>query len=149
MYVMSLAGLIVIFLSSQSVIASSQPQQHVLGGSSEESWHQYVRSPPSQIVHPLRVLSKHTTGSVTNPNGLVSGKGGTVLSRKKGDKTPMIVVDFGQNIAGFLSINFGGASRSKQGLPGIRLAFSETLEYLTDVSDFTRSYNVSWYYDVT
>lgn len=53
---------------------------------------------------------------------------------------PTVVVDFGQNVVGTLSINFAGASANA---PGIRLAFSETLEYLTDVSDFTRSDNVS------
>ena len=53
---------------------------------------------------------------------------------------PSVVVDFGKPVVGFLSISFAGASSN---LPGIRLAFSEMTEYLTDVSDFTRSYNVS------
>lgn len=56
----------------------------------------------------------------------------------------MIVVDFGQNVAGYLSIKFAGASNSTPGLPGIRLAFSETIQYgyLTNFSDFSRSDNV-------
>ena len=53
---------------------------------------------------------------------------------------PSVVVDFGKPVVGFLSISFAGASNNR---PGIRLAFSEMIEYLTDVSDFTRSYNVS------
>lgn len=53
---------------------------------------------------------------------------------------PSVVVDFGKPVVGFLSISFAGASSNH---PGIRLAFSEMTEYLTDVSDFTRSYNVS------
>lgn len=53
---------------------------------------------------------------------------------------PAVVVDFGMVVAGWLSISFAGASAN---VPGIRLAFSETMEYLTDVSDFSRSYNVS------
>jgi hypothetical protein len=53
---------------------------------------------------------------------------------------PAVVVDFGQVVAGFLSITFAGASSNN---PGIRLAFSETIQYLTDVSDFSRSNNVS------
>jgi len=52
---------------------------------------------------------------------------------------PSVVVDFGMPVVGFLSISFAGASSNR---PGIRLAFSEMTEYLTDVSDFTRSYNV-------
>jgi hypothetical protein len=58
---------------------------------------------------------------------------------------PAVVVDFGKPVVGFLSISFAGASNNR---PGIRLAFSEMTEYLTDVSDFTRSYNVSLTIDV-
>lgn len=53
--------------------------------------------------------------------------------------TPIIVVDFGINVVGFPQISFGGASSNS---PGVRVAFSETLEYLTDISDFSRSDNV-------
>ena len=54
---------------------------------------------------------------------------------------PTIVVDFGLNVVGFPIISFGGASNNS---PGVRVAFSETLTYLTDISDFTRSDNVSF-----
>jgi hypothetical protein len=87
-----------------------------------------------------------------NPIGLLTGKS-TVFTRAVPasnatgeDVAPMIVVDFGQNIVGFLSISFGGSYNSTPGLPSIRLAFSETLEYLTDVSDFSRSYNVRFHF---
>lgn len=53
--------------------------------------------------------------------------------------TPTIVVDFGINVVGFPQISFGGASSNS---PGIRLAFSETLQYLSETSDFSRSDNV-------
>jgi hypothetical protein len=53
--------------------------------------------------------------------------------------TPVVVVDFGINVVGFPQIVFGGASSNS---PGVRIAFSETLEYLTATSDFTRSDNV-------
>jgi hypothetical protein len=53
---------------------------------------------------------------------------------------PSVVVDFGKPVVGFLSISFAGASNNR---PGMRLAFSEMTEYLTDISDFSRSYNVS------
>lgn len=52
---------------------------------------------------------------------------------------PTIVVDFGIDVVGYPEISFGGASTNH---PGIRLAFSETTTYLTDISDFTRSDNV-------
>lgn len=52
---------------------------------------------------------------------------------------PTIVLDFGIDVVGFTSISFGGASSNH---PGVRLAFSETTTYLTDICDFTRSDNV-------
>lgn len=64
---------------------------------------------------------------------------------------PSIVLDFGQNYAGILSIQFAGAEiagssggppyANASALPGLTLAFSESLEYLTNRSDFTRSDN--------
>jgi hypothetical protein len=52
---------------------------------------------------------------------------------------PTVVLDFGINIVGYPQVSFGGASHNH---PGVRLAFSETTTYLTDLSDFTRSENV-------
>lgn len=52
---------------------------------------------------------------------------------------PSLIVDFGKVVVGFLNIAFSGASNNK---PGIQLAFSETTEFLTTISDFTRSDNV-------
>jgi Bacterial alpha-L-rhamnosidase 6 hairpin glycosidase domain len=49
---------------------------------------------------------------------------------------PSLVVDFGQDVVGYTKIRFAWASDNN---PGVRLAFSETTEYLTDRSDFARS----------
>lgn len=51
---------------------------------------------------------------------------------------PSITVDFGKVVVGYPQVSFAGASANH---PGVRLAFSETTQYLSDVSDFTRSYN--------
>jgi hypothetical protein len=110
----------------------------------EASWHQYVRASSSKTIVPKAVLSQYRKGNVSNPSGLIAGKAITVLSRlTASDTIPEIVVDFGQNTVGILSIEFAGSSNVSEGLPGIRLAFSETLECLGNVSDFSRSYNVS------
>jgi len=110
-------------------------------------WQKYVRAPASNIIYPVSVLSNLTLGNITNPNGLLpGGTAPTVFTRSSssGD-VPTVVVDFGLNVVGFLSIDFAGATNSSPGLPGIRLAFSETIQYgyLTDTSDFSRSDNVS------
>lgn len=123
--------------------------QEELGTEAPDNWQTYVRSPPTEIVHPVRLVSDQTLGNVTNPDGFLTGKGSTILTRTdESDVPPAIVVDFGQNIVGYVSISFGGAYNTTPGLPGIRLAFSETLEYLTNVSDFTRSYNVRSQYQL-
>ncbi|KAJ6782802.1 hypothetical protein PWT90_09672 [Aphanocladium album] len=106
------------------------------------SWHQYVRSPPSNTVKPLRILDDKTSGNVQNPNSLISGNGKTIFNRPSaGDPAPTVIVDFGQNVVGLLKIDFAGSVNGSGGLPGIRLAFSETLQFLGDRSDFTRSDN--------
>lgn len=109
----------------------------------DNSWHRFVRSPSSPILKPHSILSANTTGNVINPSGLldVNGKP-TVLTRHKGDDAPSLVVDFGQNVVGIVSISFAGSSNSSDGYPGLKLAFSETQQYLTDTSDFTRSDNL-------
>ena len=49
---------------------------------------------------------------------------------------PSITLDYGKDVVGFPQLSFAGASG---GSPGIRVAYSETKQYLTDRSDFTRS----------
>lgn len=49
---------------------------------------------------------------------------------------PSVTVDFGKVVVGHPRIRFASASANS---PGVRLAFSETVECLTDRSDFTHS----------
>jgi alpha-L-rhamnosidase-like protein/F5/8 type C domain-containing protein len=51
---------------------------------------------------------------------------------------PSVVVDFGKDVVGYPRLDLAGESG---GDPGLELAFSETQQYLTNVSDFTRSDN--------
>jgi hypothetical protein len=113
-----------------------------LGGGG--NWHKYIRSPATSIVKPEAILSANTTGDVVNPNGLLDSHGSpTVLTRRgSDDKVPSMVVDFGQNIVGIVSINFAGSTNASEGFPGLKLAFSETQQFLTNTSDFTRSDNM-------
>ena len=108
-----------------------------------DSWQRYIVGPSSRQVLPSKILSFE--GNVTNPEGLLPGsQAGTVFTRAapssdgSADTAPTVVIDFGINTVGFLQIAFNGASDNT---PGIRLAFSETQEYLTNISDFTRSDN--------
>ncbi|KAI0382747.1 glycoside hydrolase family 78 protein [Hypomontagnella monticulosa] len=108
----------------------------------DTSWHQYVRAPPSNVVKPKAILDGHTSGGVDNPQGLITGDGVTTLTREGAEaEKPSLVIDFGQNIVGSLEINFAGSTNASDGLPGLRLSFSEAIEFLGDRSDFTRSDN--------
>jgi hypothetical protein len=131
-----------------AIDAAPDDGQTRLASEAPGDWQKYVRSPSNRIVYPARIVANYTQGNVTNPQGLLTGKGSTLFTRtprttSAPDPPPTVVVDFGQNIAGYLSISFGGSYNSTPGRPGIRLAFSETLEYLGNVSDFSRGYNVS------
>ena len=130
-----------------AIDAASYDGQTQLASEAPDDWQKYVRSPSNRIVYPARIVANYTQGNVTNPQGLLTGKGSTLFTRTQSattpDVTPSVVVDFGQNIAGYLSISFGGSYNSTPGRPGIRLAFSETLEFLgNQTSDFSRGYNV-------
>ncbi|KAL7968066.1 glycoside hydrolase family 78 protein [Trichoderma sp. SZMC 28014] len=111
-------------------------------------WHKFARSPASNTVKPIGIVSASTIGNVSNPSGLIGGhkrdQAPTVLTRQtESDGIPTVVVDFGQNVVGILNLQFSGSQSFSTGLPGLRLAFSETMQYLTDRSDFTRSDNAS------
>ena len=109
-----------------------------------QDWKRFVRGPSSTTVKPARILSHNTTGNVHNADGLISGHGPTVLTRNgDDDEAPSIVVDFGENNVGVLNIHFAGSHSTSTGLPGLQLAFSETQQFLTNISDFTRSDNAS------
>ncbi|MGH3417471.1 MAG: discoidin domain-containing protein, partial [Actinocrinis sp.] len=49
---------------------------------------------------------------------------------------PSVTIDFGKVVVGYPKVDFTSASDNH---PGVRLAFSETTEYLGDRSDFSRS----------
>ncbi|KAI9739455.1 MAG: hypothetical protein M1818_005143 [Claussenomyces sp. TS43310] len=105
------------------------------------SWQQYVRGPSVRNIQPVRVLHDLIIGDVTNPDNLLDVGGGvTILHRPSDtDVPPCIVLDFGIDVVGFPKISF--ASGSSPNHPGIKIAFSETLGFLSNRSDFTRSDN--------
>lgn len=118
---------IIFVLSIPACIAAKLPQ----------SLYKYVRAPSSRTVKQKSILRTH--GNVQDAEALINGNGIAILHRpSSSDAVPSITLDFGQNIVGYVQIHFAGASDNP---PGIRLTFSETQEYLKNVSDFTRSDN--------
>ncbi|KAH8894887.1 glycoside hydrolase family 78 protein [Thozetella sp. PMI_491] len=113
----------------------------------DPSWQSFVRAPRDARIAPAAIVDGSVVGNVQNAAGLVSGSASLILSRQQGDPdAPCVTLDFGQNTVGLLSIDFGG-SKQAQGFngtqrPGLTLAFSETLQFLTSKSDYTRSQNM-------
>lgn len=137
--------LLLLLLSVLSLTSahSALPRTFRTRALNETSWQQYVRAPSSTTLAPVRWLPQYSHGNITNGDGIV-GSGVTTLARHTAsDEVPSIVLDFGQNYAGVLSIDFAGAAaaQASSALPGLALAFSESLECLTNRSDFTRSDN--------
>ena len=143
-FIMARPWLTLLAITSAALVARSSPNSPRQAiAAPDASWTKYVRSPSSKTVTPVSILSQYTAGNVTNADSLVGqGQGPAVLARAAtNDTVPIIVLDFGINVAGQLTIEFAGSSNSSEGFPGITLAFSETLQYLSDRSDFTRSDN--------
>ncbi|GJC96074.1 alpha-L-rhamnosidase A [Colletotrichum higginsianum] len=126
---------------------SRQDRLHV----HEPSWHRYVRASESRTIRPVGIVPHLTRGAVTNPWGFINGEGGPAIfdRAEQADEAPSVTVDFGQNTVGILSISFAGSSSASStlpgengknskddgyGRPGIRLAFSETLRFLSNIA---------------
>ena len=140
-------GVLGVGLGSLAEAAALPRRQSVLPGSgTSTSWQSFIRTPSRPRITPQRVVDGSVVGNVTNPTGFITGNGPTVLSRGTSDPNPpCLTVDFGQNYAGLLGIDFGGSvqdsSSTASQRPGLTLAFSETMQFLTSTSDFTRSQN--------
>lgn len=143
-FLIQFPGLALLFTSFTPPINNDFTRSQVpLNKNQGESWYKYVRASPSRTVYPSRILTKYTKGNLTNAEALLHDKGVTTLTRNNSSsREPTIVIDFGQNTAGLLQIEFAGSTNFTRGRPGLRLAYSETLQFLSDRSDFSRSYNV-------
>jgi hypothetical protein len=84
----------------------------------------YNFAPPGRTVKPIAVFS--TSGAVTNPNNVLSGQATTLAGAGA-----QIVLDFGKEVGGILSLEFTNASGSQT----LGAAFSESSLYVGPNSD--------------
>ena len=82
-------------------------------------------SPASRTLAPIRVQG--TSGTVTSPQNVLTG----MPTRLSGTNS-FIVLDFGKEVGGLLTLSFSGASSTGQQLG---LAFSESSQYVGKLSD--------------
>ncbi|CAJ2506022.1 Uu.00g001520.m01.CDS01 [Anthostomella pinea] len=148
----------VIWLTIHALVVAQTDDDNHNSTTTTPSWHQYVRAPASSTVRPKAVLMQFMRGDVRNPTGLLAASGNdddgggspTILRRETSTReNASLVLDFGQNVVGLLAVEFAGSvngsvngsASGSDGFPGLRLAFSEALEFLGERSDFTRSDN--------
>lgn len=94
------------------------------GGDAAAKGDPYILAPPSRTVTPVAVLS--TSGTVNNPNNVLSGQATTLSGAGA-----QIVLDFGKEVGGILSISFASSS----GAQTVGVAFSESSLYVGPNSD--------------
>ncbi|PHH66618.1 hypothetical protein CDD81_6455 [Ophiocordyceps australis] len=105
------------------------------------SWQKYIRSPETRVIKPVDVMPHRIVGGVKYSHNLLHGNRTFLVRHSVLEDPPSLVVDFGRVVVGLLEIDFGGSHNLSAARPGIRLAFSETLEFLSHRSDYTRSDN--------
>ena len=87
-------------------------------------------APTAPDIHPVRIVS--TAGSVSGAATLVgSGVGRATLTMTPGGPSPMIVVDYGQDVGGIPYF----VVQSESGTPLLHSAYSEGLQYLGPQGD--------------
>jgi hypothetical protein len=91
-------------------------------------WQPYVLAPSSHTVQPVSVLHAYTRGGgiTGNPNAVL-GHGGTVRLTSTGGTTdsPLLIIDFGKEVAGQVSVQVTGSSAAR---PVLHACFSESQE---------------------
>lgn len=93
-------------------------------------WRPYVEAPSSHTVRPVSVLSVDPRGgSIEGDPNAVLGRGGSVRLVSNGDRTqsPLLVIDFGKEVAGNVQIHVQGASDPR---PQLHACFSESKEFM-------------------
>jgi alpha-L-rhamnosidase len=125
------AAAVILLVTPASAGASTAAGPALPDWPTAPGWQQYVEAPSSPNLNPVRVVS--FSGDVSNPNGIVGGRGGdTTLTRTATDTRPTdIVLDYGQDIGGVPSFTVKAAS----GSPTMEAGYSEAAEYVAPGGD--------------
>ncbi len=111
---------------------------------SDGDWQSYLLAPSERDLFPVAVIRAEADGGIIeNPSALLTtGQQSLHFVRKPGSN-PFIIVDFGKNLMGHLrartaNVIPGGRTGTANVYPAqARLAFSESLAFLTPQSDFS------------
>ncbi|GAA1798312.1 alpha-L-rhamnosidase C-terminal domain-containing protein [Actinomadura chokoriensis] len=98
-------------------------------------WRPYVLAPSSRDVKPVKVFKADPRqGSITgSPEGALKKGGASVRLTGAAERagSPLLIVDFGKEVAGHLKVRVKGAS----GNPRLRACFSESVQYMALTPD--------------
>ena len=92
------------------------------------NWKPYVLAPSTHTVHPVKVLASYPrSGSITGNPDAVLGHGRTVRLTSTGPRSgsPLLIIDFGKEVAGKVMVHVAGASATR---PALHACFSESRE---------------------
>ena len=113
--------------AAPATIGSAAPQWPA-----HPDWQRFVMAPTAPDVRPVRIVG--TAGSVSGAATLVgSGVGRATLTMTPGGRSPVIVVDYGQDVGGIPYF----VVQSESGTPLLHSAYSEGLQYLGPQGDQT------------
>ncbi|KAL4146718.1 hypothetical protein PRNP1_012582 [Phytophthora ramorum] len=91
-------------------------------GNAAAPWEQYIQSPASRDIEPVSIYGSSGSVNVSDLTASLSGNGSTVT------------YDFGQQVTGFITLQFGSGTTSNSQLG---VAFSENAEYIGIESDLS------------
>jgi alpha-L-rhamnosidase len=96
----------------------------------DRGWDRYVEAPSSREVRPVRVVS--ATGQVHDPTALLQGHAGTTtLTYPAGGTAPVLVLDYGKEVGGYVKFTVAAASQPAE----LKSSYSEVLANLSPSGD--------------
>jgi Bacterial alpha-L-rhamnosidase 6 hairpin glycosidase domain/Bacterial alpha-L-rhamnosidase C-terminal domain len=126
---MKLNVLIWIALTCVAVVACNPSPQAQSGLPGKDEWRKYVLTPTQRELKPIAIISSDARGGALEIRDFISGTGSLVLRKTASESDPRVILDFGLEIGGFLSVDFMAASENTL------FAFSETLSGMGDWGD--------------
>jgi hypothetical protein len=155
---LSLLFLLCLFTDTTGTAAAAVAAVVFTDANGNTPWQQYNLSPASRTLYPIAILNSTGNVQLRNSN---SSNGSTQLGALLSGSNAVVTYDFGQEVAGLLSITFGSQSSTANnststsaGLPSftcttpqceasaIGIAFSESSQYAGVKSDRSFSYLV-------
>ncbi|TCI96352.1 Ig-like domain repeat protein [Aeromicrobium sp. IC_218] len=104
--------------------AAAAPSSHSVLGPENPDWQKYILGPGTDVQRGVSVESR--SGSVTNANGLVTGKGATTLTTTDATSPATVIIDWGVETAGRFTLKVDSSTGTPEAPLGVKISTSET-----------------------